>query len=120
MRKPILALGFVWVVATGACAQESHWPPEKQKESAFTERKLEVFRHGSRKAWGYAAPQRDTFVVLHPKQARSNAPLYVVLHSAGHDVHSCLACTTKVGNHDIYHSPQLLHEVVQSSIFQTK
>ena len=43
--------------------------------------------------------------MLHPKQARPNAPLYVVLHSAGHDVHSCLACTTKVGNHDIYHSP---------------
>ena len=37
---------------------------------------------------------------------RPDAPLYVVLHSAGHDVHSCLACTTKVGNHDIYHSPQ--------------
>ena len=28
-----------------------------------------------------------------------------MLHSAGHDVHSCLACTTKVGNHDIYHAP---------------
>ena len=79
---------------------------QKQKESEFTGRKLEVFQHGSRKEWGYAEPQRDTFLVLHPKQARANAPLYVVLHSAGHDVHSCLACTTKVGNHDIYHSPQ--------------
>ena len=87
-------------------AQEASWPPEKQKESEFTGRKLEVFQHGSRKEWGYAEPQRDTFLVLHPKQARANAPLYVVLHSAGHDVHSCLACTTKVGNHDIYHSPQ--------------
>jgi len=28
----------------------------------------------------------------------------VVVHSAGHGVHSCLACTTKVGNHDIFHS----------------
>ena len=26
-------------------------------------------------------------------------------HPAGHDVHSCLACTTKVGNHEICHVP---------------
>ena len=44
--------------------------------------------------------------MLHPKQARANAPLYVVLHSAGHNVHSCLACTATVGNHDIYRSPE--------------
>jgi len=106
MKKLILGLGLVLVIARAACAQEVSWPPEKQKESEFTGRKLEVFQHGSRKKWGYAEPQRDTFLVLHPKQARSNAPLYVVLHSAGHDVHSCLACTTKAGNHDIYHSPQ--------------
>jgi pimeloyl-ACP methyl ester carboxylesterase len=106
MKKPILALGLVLLVATTACAQEASWPPAKQKESEFTGRKLDTFHHGSRKEWGYAEPQRDTFLVLHPKEKRSNAPLYVVLHSAGHDVHSCLACTTKVGNHDIYHSPQ--------------
>src|SRR5262245_3311463 len=104
MKQSILVLGLVWVVAT-ARAQEASWPPEKQKESEFTGRKLEEYRHGTRKEWGYAEPQRDTFLVLHPKQPRERAPLYVVLHSAGHDVHSCLACTTKVGNHDIYHSP---------------
>lgn len=106
MKIPSLALGLVCLVAAAACAQEASWPPEKQKESEFAGRKLDTFQHGSRKEWGYAAPQGDTFLVLHPKQARSNAPLYVVLHSAGHDVHSCLACTTQVGNHDIYHSPQ--------------
>jgi poly(3-hydroxybutyrate) depolymerase len=105
MNKPILALGLVLVVAKAACAQEASWPPAKQKESEFTARKLETFQHGSKKEWGYAAPQKDTYLVLHPKQARAKAPLYVVLHSAGHDVHSCLACTAKVGNHDIYHSP---------------
>jgi poly(3-hydroxybutyrate) depolymerase len=106
MKKPIVALALFLVVATAACAQEASWPPEKQKESEFTGRKLETYRHGNRKEWGYAEAQRDTFLVLHPKEARANAPLYVVLHSAGHDVNSCLACTTKVGNHDIYHSPQ--------------
>jgi metallo-beta-lactamase class B len=85
--------------------QQEEWPPARQKESEFTGRKLEVYQHGSRKEWGYAEPQRDTFLVLHPKQPRASSPLYVVLHSAGHDVHSCLACTTRVGNHDIYRSP---------------
>lgn len=88
-----------------ATGQEAKWPPEKTKESEFNGRQLDTFRHGVRQEWGYAEPQRDTFLVLHPKQAKAGAPLYVVLHSAGHDVHSCLACTAKVGNHDIYHAP---------------
>ena len=106
MKRAMIALGLVLAFAAAACAQTTGWPPENEKESIFTGRNLETFKHGIKKEWGYAASQRDTFLVLHPKQARSNAPLYVVLHSAGHDVHSCLACTTKIGNHDIYHSPK--------------
>ena len=68
-------------------------------------RQAEVFQHGVRPEWGYKQPQQDTFVVVHPKADRKNAPLYVVLHSAGHDVMSCLKCTRTVGNHDIYRSP---------------
>lgn len=104
MKKPILALGYLLTLSTALHAQDA-WPPAKQKESEFTGRKLDTFQHGSRKEWGYDKPQRDTFLVLHPKQPRKNAPLYVVLHSAGHDVNSCLACTKTVGNHDIYHAP---------------
>lgn len=92
-------------VAVALCAKTPDWPPQREKESVFTERKLDEFKHGIKPEWGYAAPQRDTFLVLHPKQPRETAPLYVVLHSAGHDVRSCLACTTTVGNHDIYHAP---------------
>ena len=106
MKNMMIAMGLVLAFAMAARAATTEWPPEKEKESVFTGRKLEVFKHGIRKEWGYATPQRDTFLVLHPKQARPNAPLYVVLHSAGHDVHSCLACTTTVGNHDIYRSPE--------------
>jgi poly(3-hydroxybutyrate) depolymerase len=106
MKRTMIAAGLVLAFAVAACAQTTEWPPQKEKESVFTGRRLEVFKHGIKKDWGYAAPQRDTFLVLHPKQARPNAPLYVVLHSAGHDVHSCLACTTTVGNHDIYRSPE--------------
>ena len=99
----IVVLGIVGT----ARAQDAKWPPEKTKESEFTGRKLDTFQHGVVKEWGYAAPQKDTFLVLHPKEAKAGAPvpLYVVLHSAGHDVNSCLACTAKVGNHDIYHAP---------------
>ena len=105
MKKTFLSLGLVLLIARSTSAQEAAWPPQKQKESEFTGRKLDTFVHGTRNEWGYDNPQKDTFLVLHPKQARVGAPLYVVLHSAGHDVHSCLACTAKVGNHDIYHSP---------------
>jgi dienelactone hydrolase len=68
-------------------------------------RPVEVYKHGIRKEWGYKVEQQDTFIVLHPKADRKGAPLYVVLHSAGHDVFSCIQCTPKEGNHDIYRSP---------------
>lgn len=106
MKLPTLALGLALVAAGAACAGEPGWPPTRQKASEFTGRKLDTFRHGSSKEWGYAKPQTDTFLVLHPTKPRASAPLYVVLHSAGHDVHSCLACTSKPGNHDIYHAPR--------------
>ncbi len=102
----LIAMWLTVTASPSAPAQEAKWTPEKTKDSEFTGRKLDSFQHGAQKAWGYAEPQRDTFLVLHPKQAKAKAPLYVVLHSAGHDVNSCLACTTKVGNHDIYHAPQ--------------
>jgi poly(3-hydroxybutyrate) depolymerase len=103
--RSILAAILVFMRLASAHADDAAWPPRREKESTFTERKLEEFQHGVKNEWGYAQPQRDTFLVLHPKEPRARAPLYVVLHSAGHDVRSCLACTTKVGNHDIYHSP---------------
>lgn len=102
--KPLWLLLSLCVSCSLASAQ-SAWPPEREKESEFTERKLETYKHGVKPEWGYAAAQTDTFLVLHPKEPRATAPLYVVLHSAGHDVHSCLACTKQVGNHDIYHAP---------------
>jgi poly(3-hydroxybutyrate) depolymerase len=101
----LFAACLALTIASSAIAQTTDWPPQREKESEFTGRKLETFKHGIKADWGYAAPQQDTFLVLHPKEPRANAPLYVVLHSAGHDVHSCLACTSTVGNHDIYRSP---------------
>jgi hypothetical protein len=104
VKRSIFAVVLGCAVTAPLPAQDT-WPPAKQKESEFTGRKVDAFQHGSKKEWGYGKPQRDSFLVLHPTKPRTNAPLYVVLHSAGHDVHSCLACTKTVGNHDIYHAP---------------
>ncbi|MFA6291504.1 MAG: hypothetical protein WC637_06960 [Victivallales bacterium] len=101
------------VAAFPALAAEDDWNPSKEltkelpqaKDLTVSGRTFEIYQHGVRKEWGYKAPQIDTFILVHPKEERKNAPLYVVLHSAGHDVISCVKCTGKVGNHDIYHSP---------------
>lgn len=109
MKATAFAAALILICGTTARAQDATWPPKLEKESTFTERKLDTYKHGVRAEWGYAAPQSDTFLVLQPAQAaaasKTKIPLYVVLHSAGHDVNSCLACTTRVGNHDIYHAP---------------
>jgi predicted esterase len=102
---------FLMIAATAVSlfAEENTWTPTldptKSKGLIGSIRKLEVYRHGIKKEWEYKVPQQDTFIVIHPKTNRENAPLYVVLHSAGHDVFSCVKCTKQVGNHDIYHSP---------------
>lgn len=74
----------------------------------LTGRKLEWFHHKSHAEWGYTEEQTDTFAVLHPAEdcAAESYPLYVVFHSAGHDVYSTVACTWQKGNHDIYHAPK--------------
>ena len=91
------------VIARAEPPAGSEWSAPEISE--INGRQMETFKHGVKNEWGYQAPQQDTFIVVHPKVARTNAPLYVVLHSAGHDVKSCLECTRQVGNHDIYRSP---------------
>jgi len=88
--------------------QAQDWTPAKipGKETTLKGRAVETFRHDVKEGWGYQETQLDTFVVIHPTIDRKDAPLYVVLHSAGHDVMSCVECTKTVGNHDIYHSPE--------------
>lgn len=70
-------------------------------------RRIEFFSHDSDEEWGYKVPQRDSFAVIHPKdeQAGEKYPLYVVFHSAGHDLYSTVVCITHNGDHDIYHTP---------------
>jgi hypothetical protein len=117
MRRPLLVFlplimllvaAFV-TTARPAAAADDDWTPTKDQsriaELAAIGRPADIYHHGVRKEWGYASPQQDTFIVVHPKTEHEHAPLYVVLHSAGHDVWSCVKCTAQVGNHDIYRSP---------------
>ena len=101
MKKILYPLFLI--ASLSACADEKNWPPNKVEVKG---RETEVFRHGSKEAWGYEKYQDDSFVVVHPKEVREHAPLYVVLHSAGHNVWTALQCTAQVGNHDIYHTPE--------------
>lgn len=100
-------LATLLLVPAWTHAQEAAWKPTKVagKVAAINGRSIDAFEAGVKPEWGYAAPQNDTFLVMHPTIDRKNAPLYVVLHSAGHDVMSCVNCTRTVGNHDIYRSP---------------
>jgi hypothetical protein len=88
-------------------AEDTPWIPTRvgDKAAVINGRTMDTFEAGVKPEWGYAKPQQDTFVVVRPKEDRKQAPLYVVLHSAGHDVMSCVNCTRTVGNHDIYRSP---------------
>lgn len=93
------------IVAAMACqlhAGDPSWAPTRVE---VVGRRTEVFRHGIRPEWGYAKPQTDSFVVVHPVAPRKQAPLYVVLHSAGHDVWKAVHCTRQLGNHDIHRAP---------------
>jgi predicted esterase len=105
LRTAFLVLSLL--AAATLQAQDTAWAPTKDasKDAMLNGRATETFEAGVKPEWGYAAPQQDTFVVMHPKEDRKHAPLYVVLHSAGHDVMSCVNCTKTVGNHDIYRSP---------------
>ena len=91
---PLFSAAPVWNAATAPTLKAGNYD-----DLIINGRPVEVFQHGARPEWGYKQPQQDTFIVVHPKNARKNAPLYVVLHSAGHDVVSCLKCTRAAGNH---------------------
>ena len=60
------------VAAYQLAAGDKNWPPTKVDVDG---RKCEVFRHGPQAAWGYKTYQNDSFVVVHPKAPRTNAPL---------------------------------------------
>lgn len=75
------------------------------KEDVLNGRKLELYQQDSLPEWDYEKPQTDTFAIYYPKDydPENIYPLWVVFHSAGHDVYSTIECIKQEGNHDIYH-----------------
>ena len=55
---------------------------------------------------GYDTPVREVHIVQHPVPGKDGigCPLYVVLHSSGHDADKALDCTFTPGNHDMGNS----------------
>ena len=70
-------------------------------------RKVDIYWQAGDKSRGEPQDERNLVLVEHPVPGtpERGRPLYVVLHSAGHDAVSTLKCTRTVGNHDIYHPP---------------
>ena len=76
-----------------------------RKDGLLRGRRLELFHHEALKEWNTPG-QMDSFALLHPCRKKRKTPLYVVLHSAGHDLYSCLGCSVFKNNHDIYRAPE--------------
>jgi len=70
-------------------------------------RKVDAYWHYGEPAKGDDPSHRNLVLVQHPKPGWDvkGRPLYVVLHSAGHDALMALQCTERKGDHDIYRSP---------------
>lgn len=70
-------------------------------------RKIEFFSAENQPEWGYTDKRRNSFAVLYPEDTEAkNCALYVVFHSAGHDLYSTLSCTEYENNHNIYQTPK--------------
>ena len=92
---------LAWVVS-GAAGEWMRRIPE-----SVNGRKVESFWQGGSKTRGERSDVRNLVLVQHPVPGKEGKgrPLYVVLHSAGHDALSALECTYTPGNHDIYRAP---------------
>ena len=100
------------IFAQGADPSKAAWPPvidAATATKAFPGRKVEFFRHGTKPEWGYAKPQQDFFILVHPETPRPNSPVYVCLHSAGHDGKSAFEIGTEGAEgprgHFLYYPP---------------
>ena len=107
MNTKTLTAAFAALAMIVPFGARAAFAPENTNTVTFVGRTLDYYHHGSDPAWGAKNPaQEDAFAVLYPKDgARENAPLYVVLHSAGHSLQTCLDCLPKRHNHDIYTPP---------------
>lgn len=90
------------------------WPPllDHSEQDATSGRCIDTYRHDAVEAWTYPAMQPGfQFHVIHPTMACPHAPLYVVLHSAGHTSWTALQAGCRrspdgaYNDHGLYHAP---------------
>jgi predicted peptidase len=81
----LIAGAAVFLAQFSCCQAEVKILPEPEVVSKQTLDGRQVIRyeHASRTQWGYKVPQTDYFNFLPAKSDLKNAPLRVVLHSAG-------------------------------------
>ena len=104
LRLKLIAVTLVYLTLyADALAQDTKTLPDPEKISKqTTEGRLVIrYEHASNKQWGYKVPQKDYFHFLPAKSDLTDAPLRVVLHSAGGSGDKVLDYAFK--NHDWFH-----------------
>lgn len=107
VRAVVLFLAFLLgsAIASPSVPVPAEPPPDRVEG-----RGVEKFSQTSPADWNYDKPQENSFYVVHPVDPKKNAPLYVVLHSAGQDLHIAFASAfAKTRNQhydvDLFHPP---------------
>jgi poly(3-hydroxybutyrate) depolymerase len=102
--KTLALLAFIcFTLSVDVLAQEAKAlpVPEIVSKQTIDGRRVIRYEHKSNKQWGYNKTQKDYFYVVPAKSKIKNAPLRVVLHSAGHSGDKVLADAFK--HHDWFH-----------------
>lgn len=113
----IATIAWLTIASFAAAAGDAaaDWPPAPCDAPAGMDkadgRKIDSYHHGDRKEWGYAQKTVFPLFVVHPKTNRQGAPLYVVLHSAGHNAQTSITAGYQrspdgaYNDHGLYHAP---------------
>ncbi len=99
------------------------WPPMPCDPPAGLDkidgRKIDTYHHGARQEWAYPSKNSFPVYIVHPSKDRENAPLYVVLHSAGHSAETCMkdgyqrSPDGAYNNHGLFHAPDEFYGLYQ-------
>ena len=111
LQKPSIVL-LVAVTALSIYATQPQGVPEKSafdlpaikvvNESKIGGRKVIRYEHDSMNQWGYKTPQKDFFNLVPPTKPATDAPLFVVLHSAGGNGNEALPAVCKPHDRNFY------------------
>lgn len=103
MKRTVIGMLVTLMMFGHVFAQQSEelFQPKVVGEQTIEKRNVIRYEHDSIKPWGYKKAQKDYFYVVPAKSGIKNAPLRVVLHSAGHSGDKVLKDAFK--HHDWFH-----------------